>query len=82
MPTLFHAAHSRSTRIIRLLEALATPDRLQHVSVRYMDGGGRGPDPANPHPDKKVPATVHDHALVTGAGGARGRMRRAGMRAG
>ena len=29
-----------------------------------MDGSG-GPDPANPHPDKKVPALVHDDHLIT-----------------
>lgn len=29
-----------------------------------MDGSG-GPDADNPHPDKKVPALLHDGALVT-----------------
>lgn len=29
-----------------------------------MDGSGRA-DPSNPHPDGKVPALVHDGALVT-----------------
>jgi glutathione S-transferase len=65
MLTLFHAPRSRSTRIIWLLEELAAPFHLQHVTIRYMDGSGDGPDPANPHPDKKVPALLHDEALVT-----------------
>jgi glutathione S-transferase len=65
MLTLFHAPRSRSTRIVWLLEELGTPYELHHVTIRYMDGSGAGPDPANPHPDRKVPALVHDGVLVT-----------------
>lgn len=65
MLTLFHAPRSRSTRIVWLLEELGTPYKLHHVTIRYMDGSGDGPDPANPHPDKKVPALLHDGVLVT-----------------
>ncbi|GAA0674737.1 glutathione S-transferase [Sphingomonas insulae] len=65
MLTLFHAPRSRSTRIIWLLEELAIPYTLSYVAIRYMDGTGDGPDPANPHPDGKVPALLHDDALVT-----------------
>jgi glutathione S-transferase len=65
MLTLFHAPRSRSTRIIWLLEELGAPFYLRHVTIRYRDGSGDGPDPANPHPDKKVPALLHDDALVT-----------------
>ena len=63
--TLFHAPRSRSTRIVWLLEELGIPYELRHVTIRYMDGSGDGPDPTNPHPDKKVPALRHDDALVT-----------------
>lgn len=65
MLTLFHAPRSRSSRIIWLLEELGAPFQLRHVTIRYMDGSGDGPDPANPHPDKKVPALLDNDALVT-----------------
>lgn len=65
MLTLFHAPRSRSTRILWLLEELGVAYELRHVGIRYADGSGPGPDPANIHPDKKVPALLHDGALVT-----------------
>lgn len=65
MLTLFHAPRSRSTRIIWLLEETGLPFQLRYVSIRYRDGSGDGPDAANPHPDKKVPALLHDDRLVT-----------------
>jgi glutathione S-transferase len=64
MLTLYHAPRSRSTRIIWLLEELGAKYDLKHVTIRRPDGSG-GPDRANPHPDKKVPALVHDGQLVT-----------------
>lgn len=65
MLTLFHAPRSRSTRIVWLLEELGAPYDLRYVSIRYADGSGDGPDPANPHPDRKVPALLDDTILVT-----------------
>jgi glutathione S-transferase len=65
MLTLFHAPRSRSTRIIWLLEELGVPYQLRYVTIRYRDGSGDGPDPANPHPDRKVPALLDDDVLVT-----------------
>lgn len=64
MLTLFHAPRSRSSRIVWLLEELGAPYALKITNVSRMDGGG-GPDPDNPHPDKKVPALVDDGALIT-----------------
>jgi glutathione S-transferase len=64
MLTLYHAPKSRSTRILWLLEELGAPYELVYVDIARMDGSG-GPDPRNPHPDKKVPALVHDGTLVT-----------------
>ncbi|HVZ98718.1 MAG TPA: glutathione S-transferase [Caulobacterales bacterium] len=64
MLTLFHAPQSRSTRIIWLLEELGAEYAIEYVSIVRQDGSG-GPDPANPHPDKKVPALAHDGALIT-----------------
>ncbi|MFD2138432.1 glutathione S-transferase N-terminal domain-containing protein [Novosphingobium resinovorum] len=67
MITLFHAPQSRSSRIIWLLEELGAAYEIRPVSIfRPMTGEGL-PDPANPHPDKRVPAIVHDGALITEA---------------
>lgn len=64
MITLYHAPQSRSSRIIWLLEELGAPYDIRPVSIfRPMTGEGV-PDPANPHPDKRVPAIVHDGAVV------------------
>lgn len=64
MITLYHAPQSRSTRIIWLLEELGAPYTIRPVSIyRPMTGDG-SPDPANPHPDKQVPAITHGETLV------------------
>jgi glutathione S-transferase len=64
MITLYHAPQSRSSRMIGLLEELGAPYEIRPVSIfRPMTGEG-APDPANPHPDKRVPAIVHDGVLV------------------
>jgi glutathione S-transferase len=64
MLTLFHAPQSRSSRIIWLLEELSADYRIEYVDIPRQDGSG-APDPKNPHPDKKVPALMHDGALIT-----------------
>lgn len=64
MITLYHAPQSRSSRMIWLLEELRQPYAIHPVSIfRPMTGEG-APDPANPHPDKRVPAIDHDGTLV------------------
>jgi glutathione S-transferase len=64
MITLYHAPHSRSTRMIWLLEELREPYAIHPVSIfRPMTGEG-APDPANRHPDKRVPAIDHGGTLV------------------
>ena len=64
MLTLHHAPHSRSSRIVWLLEELGAPYELKITNIPRMDGSGAA-DPSNPHPDKKVPALVHDGVLIT-----------------
>jgi glutathione S-transferase len=64
MLTLYHAPHSRSSRIVWLLEELGADYVLKITDIPRMDGTG-APDPANPHPDKKVPALVDDGVLIT-----------------
>ncbi|WP_336962550.1 glutathione S-transferase family protein [Sphingobium aquiterrae] len=64
MITLYHTPQSRSSRMIWLLEELGVPYEIHPVSIfRPMTGAG-SPDPANPHPDKRVPAILHDGTLV------------------
>lgn len=64
MLTLFHAPQSRSSRLLWLVEELGADCWVEYCNIRRMDGTG-GPDPKNPHPDGKVPALVHDEALIT-----------------
>ncbi|MDW4498015.1 glutathione S-transferase family protein [Sulfitobacter sp. D35] len=65
MLTLYHAPHSRSTRIVRLLYEMSVEDEVEirRVEVPRADGSGRV-DPQNPHPEGKVPVLVHDGALI------------------
>jgi glutathione S-transferase len=64
MLTLFHSPDSRSSRFIWLLEELGTAYQLAYVDIPRWSGRGR-PDAANPHPDKRVPALLHEGQLVT-----------------
>jgi glutathione S-transferase len=64
MLTLFHNPDSRSSRFIWLLEELGVEYELAYVDIARWSGKG-APDPANPHPDKRVPALLHDGELVT-----------------
>ena len=64
MLTLFHAPQSRSSRLIWLIEELGADCRIEYCDIRRGDGSG-ATDPKNPHPDGKVPALIHDGALVT-----------------
>ncbi len=61
--TLFHAPHSRSFRMLWLLEELGVPYELKIVNIRRGDGSG-AVDPANPHPHGKVPALTDDGGLI------------------
>ncbi|TAK99678.1 MAG: glutathione S-transferase family protein [Rhodospirillaceae bacterium] len=63
MITLFHSPRSRSSRIIWLLEELAAPYEIKQVNIRRGDGSG-ALDTADPHPHGKVPAIIHDGALI------------------
>ena len=66
MLTLFHAPHSRSTAIAQAIEEMGVGDRIEIriTDIPRRDGTGAR-DAANPHPDGKVPALLHDGALVT-----------------
>ncbi|NUB45194.1 glutathione S-transferase family protein [Fertoebacter nigrum] len=66
MLTLFHAPHSRSSRIIGLIHEMGIANKvdIRIVTIPRQDGSG-GRDPANPHPEGKVPALLHDGTLIT-----------------
>lgn len=65
MLTLFHAPQSRSGRIVWLLEEIGVDYDIRYVGIyRSMTQSG-APDPSNLHPDGKVPALLHDGALIT-----------------
>ena len=66
MLTLFHSPQSRSTAILSLIEEMGIGGHvtLREVTIPRMDGSGAR-DPANPHPDGKVPALLHDGQIIT-----------------
>ena len=64
MLKLYHAPRSRSSRIVWLLEELKADCEIVYTNITRMDGSG-DEDEANPHPDKKVPALVHNGTLIT-----------------
>lgn len=65
MLTLFHAPRTRSSRILWLLEELGAPYEVNRVSIVYRMQNTGAPDPANPHPDKQVPALLDQGVLIT-----------------
>lgn len=69
MLTLYHAPHSRSSRIVTLIDEMGIADHVNIVPIAIvrMDGSG-GADPKNPHPDAKAPALLHDQTLITESG--------------
>jgi len=70
MLTLYHAPQSRSETILTLLAEMDLLDkvRVETVTIPRRDGSG-GRDPANPHPEGKVPYLVNgdDHVRERGA---------------
>ncbi len=66
MLTLIHAPQSRSTAVLQLLDELGALDKVtvQTVSIHRLRGGTGAPDPANPHPEGKVPLLIHDGTAI------------------
>jgi glutathione S-transferase len=64
MLRLYHAPRSRSSRILWLLEELGADCEIVYTNIARQDGSG-DEDDNNLHPDKKVPALVHDGRLIT-----------------
>ena len=63
MPTLYHAPQSRSDTIVDLVRMLGADIDIHEVTITRQDGSG-GPDPDNPHPEKKVPYLVDGEERV------------------
>jgi glutathione S-transferase len=66
MLTFFHSPLSRSGVIAALIDEMGITDRIatRIVTIPRVDGTGAR-DPANPHPEGKVPALLHDGRLIT-----------------
>lgn len=62
--TLIHSPNTRSNSFIWLLEEIGAPYEIRQVTIRRGGEGDDGLDPANPHPHGKVPALLHDGALI------------------
>lgn len=66
MLTLFHAAQTRSSRILWLIEELGADVEVVYCEIAFRNGLKVGEtDARNPHPDGKVPALIHDGTLIT-----------------
>ncbi|WP_299844887.1 glutathione S-transferase family protein [uncultured Paracoccus sp.] len=65
MLTFYHAPNSRSTSIRQLIHELGAGGEIKTVEVTIprQDGSG-GRDPANPHPEGKVPYLVDGEDFV------------------
>ena len=64
MLTLYHSPDSRSSRFIWLLDELGVEHEVVYCDIKRRSGRG-APDARNPHPEKRVPALLHDDTLVT-----------------
>lgn len=69
MLTFYHSPMSRSSAIATLIRELGAEAAVETrlVSIPRVDGSG-GRDPANIHPEGKVPALVHDGRVITERG--------------
>lgn len=63
MLTLYHAPNSRSDTVVQLVRMLNADVNMKEVTITRQDGTG-APDPANPHPEKKVPYLVGGHEAI------------------
>lgn len=63
MAILYHAPQSRSDAVVSLVRLLDADIEIREVSIPRQDGSG-GPDPQNPHPEKKVPYLVDGDEAV------------------
>lgn len=63
MIKFYHSPHSRSTGILWLLEELDVAYDLELINIRSPDGAPESYRAI--HPNKKVPAIIHDGVIIT-----------------
>jgi glutathione S-transferase len=63
MITLYHSPASRSSTFVWLLEELGVEYTIVYCDIKRRSGKGSA-DPKNIHPEKRVPALMHDGQLV------------------
>lgn len=68
MPTLYHSHFSRSSTLVAVVDELGADIEIREVTIPRQDGSG-GRDPANPHPEGKVPYLIDgdEHLFERGA---------------
>lgn len=66
MMTLYHSPFSRSSRIVTLVDELGALDRvtIRDVTIRRAMPARGERDPANPHPEGKVPLLTDGPAMI------------------
>lgn len=66
MLTLYHSPFSRSSRIVTLIDELGALDqvRIRDVTIRRTMPVSGERDPANPHPEGKVPLLIDGPAMI------------------
>ena len=64
MITLYHSPGSRSSTFLWLLEEMGIEHSVVYCDIKRRSGKG-SPDPKNIHPEKRVPALLHDGQVVT-----------------
>jgi glutathione S-transferase len=69
MLTFYHSPNSRSSAIRALIDEMGIADWIETriVTIPRQDGSGVR-DAANPHPEGKVPALLHDGHMITERG--------------
>jgi glutathione S-transferase len=64
MLTFYHSPETRSGRTMWLMEESGLPFETRYVTIEHMDGRG-AIDPANVHPDGRVPAIIHNDVVIS-----------------
>lgn len=69
MLRLYHSPRTRSSRILWLIGEMGISDEVEIVPVHIArSDGSSGPDPANPHPEGKVPVLEDENGPIMESG--------------
>lgn len=66
MLTLYHSPNSRSSRLLTLIDEMGVGGKVavRDVAIRRSLPSSGAPDPANPHPEGKVPLLVDGDQVI------------------